>query len=241
MTWAHIVAARGLAPDARAQQVLTELAAYATETGKAWPSQKTIASNTKLSRSTVQLALDRLKAKALISVIEAASRDGSPATYLLSLPNLSAGLASQSVQTDLARLSGTRSQNDNQPSPNVAFASPTVGHESSGRNLRETPERAGARDPAGAHPAQEAERNPDRSPLEQAAYERGRAALREMSAHLKANPAFPTPGAPHSNPVSVASGNGIAKHIPTDADRLLEIERRRRIAAELADVGTPKE
>lgn len=103
MSWEHIVAARGRAADGQAQAVLLLLATYADEEGKCWPSQLTLSRETCLARSTVQLALSRLQSAGLVVLLKRGKTNRQAAVYCLKLTSPTAMLASQPVQSELAR------------------------------------------------------------------------------------------------------------------------------------------
>jgi hypothetical protein len=105
--------------DSAAKAVLLALAYHANREGLAWPRLATLVSDTGLSQSTVQRALDRLEVHRMVEIIHSPGRS---ATYLITLVTMTSTLVT--VTTPLVTVTrGRRTGNEvvkNAPPPGSA-------------------------------------------------------------------------------------------------------------------------
>ena len=205
---------------APAAHVLLVLASYSNSDGlKAYPSVATIARHTHMDSRTVQRALAALRIAGLVSLVDR-SIGRLPNGYQLHLNPVS--------PTPVLKSPRHTTTVGNSSNPVTDASQPRHVDTQSLRDPSETQEKsAGTRaSPTGALPAQAPERTPEQR-------EHDRTALLEIAAKIRAEP----------------GGNGTRRPDPTrlhkpvtmtDAERTLEIERRRRQAATLADEAALK-
>lgn len=218
MTWAHVAAARGIAPDSTSQHVLQLLAEYAGDDGQAWPSVATLARDSLLHRATVQRALRALQSAGVITLVRE-SVGQLPACYLLHLTGRAVLPAAQCDPPQSA--TGTRravQQRGRRVLPVPAAQRGPISRESHDPKI---PERVRARDDAPPAPVPDARDHPV-----QAAVRRWEAEHGKGNGHGKDSAG--NGALPEATPNS--------KNAPqSEASRLLEIERRRREAAAIVE------